>query len=298
MGMNRRALFKGALATGAAAALGGTAPAAARERVEPDPEAIGLLYDATKCIGCRTCMVACREANGLAPASSNGLWDDPVDLSADTKTLIKLAKLDDGRTSFFKAQCMHCVDPACVSVCMLGALHKAAHGVVEYDVERCIGCRYCQVACAFGIPKFEWAEATPQIVKCELCKERRAEGKEPACSHVCPTGAVVFGRRSELLAEAKRRLAEEPDRYQPRIYGEVEGGGTQVLYLSGIPFEDLGLPKLSSESLPRLSEAVQHAIYQGFVTPVALYGVLAGVMFRNRRKKGDEEGETPEEVTS
>jgi Fe-S-cluster-containing dehydrogenase component len=295
MGLNRRTLLKSALATGAATAVGAALPAEARERREPEPDAIGLLYDATRCIGCRACMVACDEANGLPPESSNGLWDDPVDLSANTKTLIKLAKLPDGRSSFFKAQCMHCVDPACVSVCMLGALHKAAHGVVEYDVSRCIGCRYCQIACAFGIPKFQWSEARPQIVKCELCKERRAEGKEPACTTACPAGAVIFGARTALLAEAKRRLAAEPERYVQRVYGEEDGGGTQVLYLSAIPFEDLGLPKLTSESLPRLSEAVQHAIYQGFVTPVALYGLLAGVLFRNRRKaNGDEPGEGKE----
>jgi Fe-S-cluster-containing dehydrogenase component len=298
MSLSRRELLKAGLATGAVSVVGGAFPAEAQERREPEPDAIGLLYDSTKCIGCRTCMVACEKANGLAPESSNGLWNDPVDLSASTKTLIKLAELPDGRTSFFKAQCMHCVDPACVSVCMLGALHKAAHGVVEYDVNRCIGCRYCQIACAFDIPKFQWGEATPRIVKCELCKERRAAGKEPACTAVCPAGAVIFGKRSELLAEAKRRLAAEPDRYVQKVYGEEDGGGTQVLYLSAIPFEDLGLPKLTSESLPRLSETVQHAVYQGFVTPVTLYGLLAGVLFRNRRNDGDRDQNAEGEETS
>ncbi|HLE89022.1 MAG TPA: hydrogenase 2 operon protein HybA [Candidatus Limnocylindria bacterium] len=298
MGLNRRALLKGALVTGATAAVGSAGPLEARQRREPETDAVGLLYDATKCIGCRACMVACREANGLAPESSSGLWDDPVDLSANTKTVIKLAKLDDGRSSFFKAQCMHCVDPACVSVCMLGALHKGPQGVVEYDVERCIGCRYCQVACAFGIPKFQWSEAAPKIVKCELCKERRAEGKEPGCASACPTGAVIFGKRSELLAEAKRRLAEGRERYVQKVYGEDDGGGTQVLYLSAVPFEELGLPKLTSESLPRLSEAVQHAIYQGFVAPVALYGLLAGVLFRNRRKGDGAEADEGKETNS
>jgi ferredoxin len=191
---------------------------------------------------------------------------------------------------------MHCIDPGCVSACMLGAFQKRAGGAVTWDPARCIGCRYCQIACPFGIPKFEWGDATPQIVKCELCKERRADGQEPACTAVCPTGAVVFGKRSDLLAEAKQRLAAEPGRYVQKVYGEEDGGGTQVLYLSAIPFEDLGLPKLTSESMPRLSEAVQHAIYQGFVTPVALYGLLAGVLFRNRRNgdggKADEGKET------
>jgi Fe-S-cluster-containing dehydrogenase component len=294
MTLDRRSLLKGALASGAAAATGALAPAAAHARprkVAPE-DALGLLFDATKCIGCKTCVVACREANGLTPESSSGLWDDPVDLSGNTKNVIKLYRGDDGTVSFMKAQCMQCVDPACVSVCMLGAYSKGAFGVIEYDADKCIGCRYCQVACPFNVPKFQWAKAAPRLVKCELCRHRYADGKGAACAEVCPTGAVTFGRRAELLAEAKRRLSENPGRYVQRVYGEHEGGGTQVLYLAAVPFEQLGLPELSERPVPELSETIQHGIYKGFIAPVALYGVLAGVMLRNRRRDDSPEEES------
>jgi NAD-dependent dihydropyrimidine dehydrogenase PreA subunit len=172
---------------------------------------------------------------------------------------------------------------------MLGALHKSDFGVVAYDKDTCVGCRYCQVACPFNIPKFQWSSATPQIVKCELCRHRLAEGKQPGCTSVCPTKAVIFGKRADLLAEAKRRLAAEPTRYYPKVYGEHDAGGTAVLYLSAVPFDRLGLPKMGNESAPSVSETVQHGIYKGFAAPIALYAVLAGVMFRNRKQGGTEE---------
>jgi len=136
------------------------------------------------------------------------------------------------------------------------------------------------------VPKFEWASATPKIVKCELCRHLLAQGKIPACCEVCPRHAVVFGKRAELLAEAKRRLAADPDRYVPRVYGETEAGGTQVLYLSHVPFEKLGLPAYGPEAVPRTAYAIQEGLYQGFVAPVVLYAALGAVMWRNRTKPG------------
>jgi len=183
---------------------------------------------------------------------------------------------------------MHCLDPACASACMMGALKKREHGIVSWDGTRCVGCRYCQIACPYNIPKFEWNSDggfyNPRIIKCELCRERLAEGKEPACTEVCPRQAVIFGQRAALLAEAKRRIAEHPEVYQPEVYGEHEGGGTQVLYLSHVPFDKIGLPALTEESLPHMVHKVQGTIYKGFVAPVALYGVLAAVITRNTRK--------------
>jgi Fe-S-cluster-containing dehydrogenase component len=206
---------------------------------------------------------------------------------------------------------MHCVDPSCVSVCMMGALHKEGEakrrlegekkgsGIVLWDKLTCVGCRYCQIACAFNVPKFEWFEAFPYIVKCELCRHRarpEAEGPlavaNPACCEVCPREAVIFGRRAELLAEAKRRLAAEPERYNGSVYGEKEGGGTQVLYLAakGVAFEQLGLPKLPERSSAHFSESVSHAPYLHGVTPIALYAAMAFVIKRNKRKE-EEAGE-------
>jgi Fe-S-cluster-containing dehydrogenase component len=183
---------------------------------------------------------------------------------------------------------MHCIDPACASACMLGAFKKREYGIVSYDVNYCIGCRYCEVACPYGVPKFEWSKASPKMVKCELCNHRIAQGRIPACAEVCPKGAVIYGKREDLLREAKTRLAENPGKYIQKIYGEHDGGGTQCLYLSHVPFEKLGLPVLSTESTPTLQRTIQHGIYKGFAAPVALYGLLGFVMLRNRKKEGEQ----------
>ena len=207
-------------------------------------DAVGLLYDTTRCIGCKTCVVACKEANDLpADNRQNPLHDAPTALNDRTKNIIKLYKGEDGRSSYFKQQCMHCVDPACVGACMIGALQKREHGIVTWDSNRCIGCRYCQVACPFNIPKFEWESRTPRIIKCELCNHRLAEGKEPACTEVCPREAVVYGTREELLAEAHRRIEENPGRYVEKVYGETDGGGTQCLVLSHVEFGEARAPR-------------------------------------------------------
>jgi Fe-S-cluster-containing dehydrogenase component len=296
MSVTRRSLLKGLVAAGAAATVGApVAFAAPRERKKPPPDAVGMLYDATRCIGCKACVSACKEANALPPDSGpypGGLYDAPIDLSANTKNVIKLYR-EGERISYMKAQCMQCVDPACASVCMISALHKGERGIVEYDPDKCVGCRYCQVACPFNVPKYQWYAAFPKIVKCELCRHLQAQGKIPACCEVCPRQAVVFGKHDALLTDARGRLAREPGRYYPGIYGEKEIGGTQVLYLSaaGIPFDKLGLPALGEQPVPEFTESLQHAIYQGFVAPIVLYSALGLVMYRNRRKRPAGEGE-------
>ncbi len=295
MKTSRRQLLKGLVTGGAGVALGGCSVSGRAPR-ELDPDAVGMLYDSTRCIGCKACVVACRRANGTPPETDGpgqGLYDAPRTLSGDTKNIIKL-HAEDGNEAYMKAQCMHCVDPACVSVCMISALHKAEHGIVAYDPDKCIGCRYCQVACPFNVPGFQWETATPLIVKCELCRHLLASGGEPGCCAVCPREAVIYGRRDQLLQDAKQRLREHPDRYVPKVYGETDGGGTQVLYLAGVPFEKLGLPALGAEPVPDLAESLQHAIYQGFVAPVVLYAALGVAIYRNRNnhqgKEHDHDG--------
>ena len=284
--MDRRNFLKSLAAAGGVAA----APAfAALERKAPPADAVGLLYDSTRCIGCKACVVACREANGLPPSKLDGVHDVQTELDGTTKNVIKLYR-DERHPSVFayvKQQCMHCVDPSCCSVCMLGALKKGPQGVVTYDPDACIGCRYCQVACPFNVPKFEWQSATPKIVKCELCPERRAEGKQPACTEVCPREAVIYGKREDLLKDARQRIEASPRKYQPKVYGEQDMGGTQVLYLSAVPFTKLGLPDKGPRAGANVSETLQHGIYQGFIAPAALYAGLAAVAIRNR-KKGEE----------
>jgi hypothetical protein len=143
------------------------------------------------------------------------------------------------------------------------------------------------MACPFGVPKFEWENAfTPKIVKCELCRHRLAEGREPACTDVCPREAVIYGKRADLLQEAHRRLEANPDRYVPRVYGETDAGGTQVLYLSHVDFDKIGLPDYGPQPVPATQRTLQHSIYQGFIAPLALYGALAAVLIRNRRRHG------------
>lgn len=291
MTADRRSFLKGMLGAGATVAAAATPALASREHREAPEDAVGLLYDTTRCIGCKTCVVACREANNLPPDDrEDPLHDAPTALNGRTKNIIKLYKDEAGRVSYVKQQCMHCVDPACVGACMIGALQKREYGIVTWDGSRCIGCRYCQVACPYEIPKFQWDSRTPKIVKCELCNHRLAEGKEPGCTEVCPREAVIFGKRTDLLAEAHRRLEEHPDRYVNKVYGETDAGGTQCLYLSHVPFSDLGLPDLGDEAVPSLNREIQHGIYQGFIAPVALYAVLGGVMWRNRRASRNAEG--------
>jgi formate dehydrogenase beta subunit len=282
---DRRTLLKGFAAAAGAATLAPVA-AEARERRKASPEAVAMLYDSTLCIGCKACVVSCKEANDM-PADTrgygSGLYDAPEGLNENTLNIIQVWR-DEEEYAFVKKQCMHCVDPACVSACMLHALQKdKTNGVVTWAEDRCVGCRYCQVACPFGVPQFEFASLNPKIVKCEFCQHRFAEGKGPACVEVCPREAVIFGKRDELLNEARRRLLDHPDRYEAKIYGEHDLGGTQVLYLSPVPFANLGFRFESEEAVPQAQQTVQEAVYRGFIAPVALYAALGVVMIRNRR---------------
>jgi len=292
--LDRRSLLKGIVAAGATVAVGPSAVAAA-EKTNPD-DMLGLLFDATRCVGCQACVSACRQANEVAYSRESGLHDVNLNLSANTKNVIRIARRDPENEEmgvFMKMQCMHCVEPACVSACMFGSLQKREHGIVTWEGKRCTGCRYCQVACPFGVPKFEWESRNPEIVKCELCRHRYAEGGIPACAEVCPRDAVIFGTRSALLEEARRRMAEQPDLYLPKIYGEHDGGGTQVLYISHIPFTELGLPALDDRPVPETLNRVQGIIYKGFIAPVAAYAVLVAAIKRNQAHGHDDDAHEP-----
>jgi formate dehydrogenase iron-sulfur subunit len=179
---------------------------------------------------------------------------------------------------------MHCEEPACASVCPVGALHKTSEGPVVYDEDKCLGCRYCMAACPFGIPKYEWSKNVPRVRKCILCYERLVRrGKPTACASVCPTGATTFGERSDLIAEAQRRIDGEPGRYLRHIFGVQEAGGTSVLYISPVDFDKLGMPvALRSASYPQLTWSVLSRLPK----VVSVSGVaMAGVWWiMNRRE--------------
>ncbi len=285
------------MGVGGAALLAGRRAAASEEH-HVNNETLGMLYDATKCVGCKACMASCKRVNGdygslsyeRAPFDSDGLWDAPQDLSGSTRTLIKLFKESEREWSYVKYSCMHCQKPSCVSVCPVTAMTRdPVTGIVDYNKNACIGCRYCQVACAFTIPKFQWEKAIPQIVKCDLCKNTNLPKKGiSACAEVCPTGAIMFGKRKDLLAEANKRLQEHPGTYLDHIYGEKELGGTNHLYLAAMQFNKLGLPVLKTEAPAEFSEKIQHTIYKGFIAPVALYSTLCFIAIKNMRNGNGE----------
>lgn len=250
---------------------------------------VAMLYDATICVGCNACTNACRQWNETQPEiDERGRYDAPRELSADTYTLIQLYQGEDG-FSFVKRQCMHCVDPACVSGCPVTALQKTSDGPVTYDEDRCIGCRYCMYACPYHVPRFDWETARyPVITKCHFCYENRIQKGlgGPACADRCPTGALTWGTRGDLLAEAQKRLDENPDKYVNYIYGKDDIGGTSVLYLSHIPFEKLGLEDLGTEPVPRISEQTSD-----IVLPTIFVGgplILAAIRYIHTRDGWEE----------
>ncbi len=289
MTINRRDFLKISAGTGLAlAANSTTAAAAVSEPAKLSPDAVGILYDATLCIGCMSCMVNCKKANSepggvlynketpdkvpYEHITKDNIYDAPTGLSDKTLCIIKRYQ-DDNTPSFIKQHCLHCIDPACVSVCPVGALEKQVDsGIVTYDAGKCFGCRYCQIACPFGIPTYEFSKSSPSVVKCQLCNHRYSQGGYSACCEACPTGASLFGKVSDLQEEAKRRLGLKPGdsyaypvkridgkekteqivpEYVDHVYGLTEAGGTQYMFLSGVDFDKLGFnPKITDDAYP------------------------------------------------
>jgi Fe-S-cluster-containing dehydrogenase component len=310
--MDRRKALK-VIGVGCGAVAASPLVAHARGAAPMPHKALGLLYDGTLCIGCGACMPACKAANGM-PREGDELYERPIDISGKTLNVIKAyrsgtaTKKDsvvDGY-AFTKVSCMHCVDPSCVSACPVSAMTKDPDtGIVKYNVEACIGCRYCVAACPFGVPRFTYDTPDPKISKCQLCAHRLAEGKYAACAEVCPTGATLFGPVAELKREIERRRSLAPGtktvfprgrigsgdsyegtvgRYVDRTYGETEIGGTQVLHLSGVPFELLDKPELPDEAPARISESIQHTIYNHLIAPLGFLGVLGALAFKHMRR--------------
>lgn len=282
-GMNRRQ-FLGSSCLGGASALAACASAASGgHEAAPSDEARGVLVDTTECVGCRKCEWACNKEHHLTEA--------PLEAYEDTSVFDRQRRMDDTAYTvvnrfenkrnaeqpvYVKYQCMHCVQPACVSACLVGALRRETQGAVTYDAWKCIGCRYCMVACPFEVPAYEYANAlTPAVRKCSFCFERTIqEGESPACVAMCPPMALTYGKRSDLIALAHEKIAMHPDRYVDHVYGEHETGGTSWLYLAGQPLTELGMPALGDAPVQVLAETIQHSVFKFGLPPLMLLGVL------------------------
>lgn len=237
-----------------------------------------MLYDATQCVGCLECEAACARQNDLP-------YDDEIAKLKKTSDIkyTYVAVRNDGEEKYLRQLCMHCVDPTCVSVCPVKAFVKTADGPVVYDASKCMGCRYCMMACPFQVPKYEWSKAIPTVKKCIMCSDRIAAGGTTACAEACPTGATIIGERELLLTEARKRMSENPLRYVNHIYGEKEAGGTGVMMLSSVRFAEFGLPAdLGTESLPSITGAVLSHIPDVVTLGSA---VLGGVYWITHRRE-------------
>jgi formate dehydrogenase iron-sulfur subunit len=222
----------------------------------------GFLIDASRCIDCRACLVACSVENNV-PMEHTRIWINETGIRGEYPDLERHSA---------PFHCMHCLDPSCVSACTVGALQQNEDGIVIYDNDRCIGCRYCMYACPFEVPNFEWEQRLALIVKCDLCVNRLAEGGQPACAATCPTQAIQFGTREEMLSLAHALIESHPDRYLDHVYGEHENGGTSTFYISPVPFEELGFPVTEQEESPaHFNRLVTHG------TPTVAAGVAIGM---------------------
>ncbi len=284
--IGRRGLLRFGLRLGSMALVG-------RHKVSafqaPDGLEAGVLVDLTRCIGCRACENACRVRQGRSslPLARLGYGPGEGRLSFTSLTFVDQRVVERNGEADIRApvkrQCMHCVDPACVSACPVAALRKTPRGSVVYEASRCLGCRYCMIACPFNVPRYQWDSGlTPKVGKCDFCDDRIASGLSPACVSACPTGALKFGKRVEVLREAKARVGSHPERYHS-IYGEHTVGGTSWIYLADVPMEELGFrTDLPDESLAALTWRALSKV--PFV--VIGVGVFLGSMLRLRRQEG------------
>jgi len=230
-----------------------------------------ILYDTTKCTACRACQIACKGWNELpAEATTNrGTYENPPDLSSDTWLKIKFREVaPDGKVRwlFTRQACNHCTDAACVKVCPTGALYYHELGVVAYDKDLCSGCGYCADFCPFEVPRSERNLLTgiAKMDKCTFCTtpglDRIAQGWEPACVKTCPTGALVYGDRDELVADGRKQVAALRAKGwgSAYLYGDKELGGLHVMYVLDDSPEVYGLPL--SPQVPAAAIAWQDVI--------------------------------------
>ena len=284
MAITRRKFLGWMGAAGVGVTVGKTAQAASNKHFTGHPDSMGVLHDIARCVGCRSCEAACNTVNQLPPPETS--FKDLTVLDRKRRTTppeyTVVNRYDATRAGskqiYRKNQCNHCLEPACASACFVKAFTKSAEGAVVYDETVCVGCRYCMVACPFEIPTYEYDKAlTPRVTKCTMCHPLVQEGKLPGCVEACPTEALSFGKRGDLLKIARERIRKDPDNYIDHIYGEQEMGGTSWLYISNVPFRELGMREdLGITPAPALTAGALGAvpIVVG-LWPVLLTGIYA-----------------------
>lgn len=287
MGLNRRGFMKTLGIAGATLAIGSELHA--RPKEENKVEFSGILYDSTRCVGCQTCESMCASTHGLPESTDELIAGNVRNTSENRRTVINAFTTANGEV-YNKKQCMHCNEPACAAACLTQAMHKTKEGAVIWRGDKCMGCRYCMVSCPFDVPKFEYHSSNPKIIKCDQCFDRQKEGQLPVCVENCPAEALVFGTRRELITEARKRIQENPGQYVDHIYGEHEAGGTGVLQISPVPFNELGLKTtLQNSSYPELSKGFLYSVPSVFVLwPAILLGIHEATK-NNQSKEEDNE---------
>jgi Fe-S-cluster-containing dehydrogenase component len=289
MSIDRRSFFKALGITGITLASGQRVSASQNEGEKK--EFLGMLYDSTRCAGCQGCEFACAEAHGLPAPDFEDVPVAGIQRKTDEtrRTVINVFSTTRGEV-YVKRQCMHCNDPACTAACLTRAMFKNAEGPVSWRGSKCMGCRYCMVSCPFDVPKFQYHSPNPKIEKCDMCIDRLKEGLVPACAGQCPTEAIVFGTRRSLVAEARKRINDNPDLYYDHIYGEHEAGGTGFLYLSPVPFGEIGFSTtIQNSSYPALTKGFLYAVPSIFVLwPALLLGLQQATKNNNQHGESDE----------
>ena len=288
MGIDRRNFFKVLGLTGIS--LGTGKKLAAMPDKRDDKEFHAILYDATRCGGCQSCELVCAWEHDLPEPD---IEDIPVagtlrKANENRRSVINAYETSQGEV-YVKNQCMQCCQPACASACLTRAMYKTEEGPVIWRGDKCMGCRYCMVSCPFDAPKFEYNSPNPKIEKCNMCFEKVRVGELPACVENCPAEALTFGTRKEMIAEARRRIHDDPDLYYDGIYGEHEVGGTGFLYLSPVPFEELGFnTSLQNRPYPELTKGFLYSVPSIFILwPALLLGLHNST--KDNSKKPDED---------
>ncbi|MGD8521335.1 MAG: 4Fe-4S dicluster domain-containing protein [Desulfobacterales bacterium] len=303
MSISRRKFLGWLGAAGLSTTVGTAVDAASNKQFKGYPESKGVLFDNTRCIGCRKCEAGCNKVNEL-PLPDRPFGDLSVleDRRRTTPRSFTVVNRYENANSpnvpvYRKIQCNHCLEPACASACFVRAFTKNQNGAVTYDESVCVGCRYCMIACPFEIPTYEYDSAfTPRVMKCTMCYPRISKGLLPGCVEACPTEALTYGKRADLLRIGRERIRRFPERYVNHIYGENEMGGTSWLYLSGVPFHQIGMREdLGTTPAPKLTSGA----LSGVPIVVGIWPVLlAGIYAINKRKDKIELEEKQEAVAT